>query len=139
MSDNAPVEQELPAPNQAQFAPGSVPAATPRIDNDVTPDCLGDHAIGVAQRYYLGGINGTVVVLIENAYECGHTSSKRLVLLAPEPGEDLETWWTDTVFGLTGDPHDGCYRDRENASCEVRIVDAADHPELLNQTYSWEG
>lgn len=165
MSGNEFVEQEvLPAPNEAaRRALAAVRLTSPEVGEDVTPDSLGHHApdavpdlitdvmhllrlagedvydaIGQARRDYRDEVSGTVVVLIENSYECGHASSTRVVLFAPEPGDDLDTWWTETVFVLTGDPHD-CGSDRETASCRVQIVDAPVRPELLGRTYGWDG
>lgn len=162
MSDTAPTEQDL-VNAAAHRALAAVRLGRPEVGDDVTPDDLGDHApeavpdlitdllhllrlagadvngaIEQATRCFHDEAHGTVVVLIDNGYACGHMSSTRVVLLAPEPGDDLETWWAEAVFGLTGDPHE-CDSIRENASCEVRIVDAPGRPDLLDQAHGWNG
>jgi hypothetical protein len=82
-------------------------------------------------------MSGTVKVLIENAYECGRESSSRVVVPAPGLSQDLESWWQDEVFDHTGDGH-SC-GSSEIGSSDARIVEASDRPELVGQTYGWEG
>lgn len=89
-------------------------------------------------------MNGVVTVLIENTYSCGRESwavwnvSAPPVLVgdADEREQLLRDWFTDEVHDLTGDGHP-C-GSREHALYEATIT-AGDRPELVGQTYSWEG
>lgn len=165
MKDTQPSARDgLPAVNRAaQLALNALRLAYPNVSVTVTPDCIGDHAteevpdlisdllvlvhlsggdveeaMDRARSYYREQVSGTVVVRIDNSYECGHTSSERVLLTAPGPGTNIADEWADTVFGLGGDPH-GCGAKCENATCTVEIVDAPDRPELVGWSYGWEG
>jgi hypothetical protein len=82
-----------------------------------------------------GRVIHTVLVRIENTYACGRESASTEP--APAPGADVESWWNDVIGPLAGDGHP-C-GSREHALYEARIVQAPGRPELVGQTYSWEG
>jgi hypothetical protein len=79
--------------------------------------------------------DANVIVLIENAYECGRTSASRYSVQAPAVGSDLEAWFETEIHDFTGDGHP-CGAS-ENAIYDTRIVDAPNRPDLLGQTYGW--
>jgi len=81
---------------------------------------------------------GTVAVKIENSYVCGRESES--VVTVPAPADDdteFVDWWSEHVHDLTGDGHP-C-GESEHALYEVTIVASVERPELVGETYSWEG
>lgn len=74
-------------------------------------------------------------VRVENFYVCGRNSTSTDLVRAPFSGEELEEWWQDVVFDLTGDGHP-C-GSREDALYEVTIIDSPGSPELLGEKYGW--
>lgn len=73
-----------------------------------------------------------VVVRIENAYSDGHQSDREVPVDAPS-GE-LEAWFEEKVFPLTGDGH-GIGNDL--GSCYVATIVRADDASLVGATHEW--
>lgn len=87
----------------------------------------------------------TVTVRVDNYYTCGRHTRRDVVLPAPvqvPPADEegvieLGSWWDEVVNDETGDGHP-C-GSSEHAMYDVAIVAAPGRPELVGQTYSWEG
>jgi hypothetical protein len=81
-----------------------------------------------------------VTVTISNNYTCGRESGSEHVLRPPPMGADentMDCWFDLYVHDLTGDGHP-C-GSREHAYYEATITEAPGRPELVGQSYSWEG
>jgi len=76
----------------------------------------------------------TVTVKIENTYSDGHSSTSEHELDNPEDTNDLEDWWEDYVWELTGDGHGA---DRDVSSLYEATIIRADDEELVGQTREW--
>lgn len=79
----------------------------------------------------------TVLVEIENSYTDGHESTSQHRLAAPTdaPGsEELDEWWEDKVFPLTGDGH-GANNPRLDALHTATIIEGP--ASLLEESYDW--
>lgn len=81
----------------------------------------------------------TVEVKIENTYEDGYESVLTFDVVDPESTEEespeLEQWWEDEVFPLTGDGH-GAKHPKLGAWYEATVT-AADQPELVGRSREW--
>lgn len=77
----------------------------------------------------------TITVRIENTYEDGHESTSEHELDAPEDPENLEDWWEDFVWELTGDGY-GADNPKLGAWYEATII-RADDVSLVGQTQEW--
>lgn len=71
-------------------------------------------------------------LVIDNTYDDGYSTTTRITIDAPPPGDDLDEWASDVIFPHTGVGHDGA------AIYEARIV-ACDSPQLVGKTFTWDG
>jgi hypothetical protein len=77
----------------------------------------------------------TVTIRMENTYEDGHESTSEHVLDNPEDPENLEDWWEDYVWELTGDGH-GADNPKLGSLHEATII-KADDESLVGQSMEW--
>lgn len=80
---------------------------------------------------------GTILVRIENSYSDGHESTVTKRITAPENPDnedELDEWWNDEVFTLTGDGH-GEKNPGLDSSYSAEILDGP--AELVGKTYEW--
>jgi len=78
----------------------------------------------------------TVTVKIENTYEDGHESVVEVEVENPEPeDDDLDTWWEDVVFPLTGDGH-GAKHPKLGCFYEATVI-RADDQRMVGHTRDW--
>lgn len=75
-------------------------------------------------------VRTTVIVRIENAYEDGYRSESDVEL--PAPDADLEQWWDEVVWPLTGDPGHGLNLN----ACYTATIIAAE-PDLIGLSMEW--
>jgi hypothetical protein len=79
----------------------------------------------------------TVIVQIDNAYECSRRSIS-VKEVDPPPGlapDVVEQWFEEVVYDLTGDGHD-CGQS-ENAIYEATVIAAPEMPQLVGAKWEW--
>lgn len=75
-----------------------------------------------------------VTVRIDNAYSDGYESSSLHELEVPA-GAELEEWWEEVVWPLTGDGHGAGVK---LGTCYTATIVAGD-PELVGESQEWAG
>ena len=74
---------------------------------------------------------GSVTVLIESSYACGHTCAR--VLALPAPAGPLSDWWDESVWPETGDG-----RHPSTAASYAATVVASTDPAFVGHRRVWE-
>lgn len=77
----------------------------------------------------------TVLVKIENTYADGHESTVRVRVAPPaDPNDevDVDDWWNNVVFPLTGDGHSTTM----NSSHEATVLEGPEG--LVGEEYGWD-
>jgi hypothetical protein len=77
-----------------------------------------------------------VQVFVENAYSDGHGSTHEAWVAAPQDPDDLEDWWQDEVFEVTGDGH-GAENPKLGSYYKATII-AAGVESLVGLTCEWD-
>lgn len=78
----------------------------------------------------------TIVVEIENTYP-DQTITKRYTRVVPMPllnDDDMEEWWEDEIFPLTGT---GPEMSDQYAIYEAKIIKCDELPQLVGETHEW--
>lgn len=76
----------------------------------------------------------TVLVEIENSYADGHESTVQVRVAPPadpDDEEEVDDWWNNTVFPLTGDGHS----ETMNSSYEAKVLEGPEA--LVDANYGW--
>lgn len=77
-----------------------------------------------------------ITVKIENTYDDGSVFTEKTTDV-PTPllnDEDMEEWWNEHIFPLTGTG-----REKGYAIYEAKITKCDDLPQLVGESYEWGG